>query len=55
VSSVIGLLFVQEHWPDTRKFITRSAEFWNRWIRLSCYYNSIYLVFNEYTCNTYLV
>jgi len=22
--------------------ITRSAEFWNRWIRFSCYYNGVY-------------
>jgi len=26
-----------EHWPDTSEFITLSAEFWKRWIRLSCY------------------
>jgi len=31
---------VDEHWPETREFITRSVELWNRWIRLSCYYNS---------------
>jgi len=23
-----------KHWPDILEFITRSAEFWNRWIRL---------------------
>jgi len=28
-----------EHWPDTNEFNTRSAEFWNRCIRLSCYYS----------------
>jgi len=30
-----------EHWPDTHEFITQSAKFWNRGIRLSCYYNRI--------------
>jgi len=34
---------VWEHWPDTHKFITQSSEFWNRWIRLSCYYNRRYI------------
>ena len=28
---------------DTHEFITRSAELWNRWIRLSCYYNRVYI------------
>ena len=28
---------VYEHWPETREFITRTVELWNRWIRLSCY------------------
>ena len=28
---------VYKHWPETREFITRTVEFWNRWIRLSCY------------------
>ena len=28
---------VYEHWTDTREFITRTAELWNRWIRLSSY------------------
>jgi len=26
---------------DTREFITRSAELWNRWIRLSCNYSRV--------------
>jgi len=30
-----------EHWSDTRELISRSAEFWNRWIRLSCYDNRV--------------
>jgi len=30
---------VYKHWPDTRAFITRNVELWNRWIRLSCYYS----------------
>jgi len=32
---------VYEHWPDTHEFITRTVELWNRWIRLSCYYNRV--------------
>jgi len=27
--------------PDTREFIMRSAELWNRWNRFSCYYNRV--------------
>ena len=27
---------------DTRESITLTAELWNRWIRLSCYYNRVY-------------
>ena len=46
---------IYKHWPDTREFITRTVELWNRWIKLSCYYNSIYLVSIVYTCNTYVV
>jgi len=30
---------VNKHWPDSREFITRTVELWNRWIRLSCNYN----------------
>jgi len=33
-------LIVCEHWPDTCEYITWTVELWNRWIRLSCYYNS---------------
>jgi len=22
-----------KHWPDTREFITRTGELWNRWIK----------------------
>jgi len=32
---------VYEHWPETREFITQTIELWNRWIRLSCYYNRV--------------
>jgi len=27
--------------PETREFVTRTVELWNRWIRLSCYYNRV--------------
>jgi len=30
---VSTLRTVWEHWPDTREFITRCAELWNRWIQ----------------------
>jgi len=30
---------VYNHWSDTREFITRTVELWNRWISQSCYYN----------------
>jgi len=33
---------VYEHWPETREFITRTIELWNRWMRLSCYYSRVY-------------
>jgi len=36
---VEGIVF--EYWPETREFITRTFELWNRWIRLSCYYNRV--------------
>jgi len=36
-----GVNIVYEHWPNNREFITRTAEFWNRWIWMSCYYNRI--------------
>ena len=36
--------FAWEHWPDTLEFITRTAELWNRWIGLSCYYNRVYIL-----------
>jgi len=32
---------VNKHWPDTCEFIIRTVELWNRWIRLSCYYNRV--------------
>ena len=32
-----------KHWPDTHEFITSSAEFWNTWVRLSCYYSRGYI------------
>jgi len=32
---------VYKHWPDTCEFITQTIELWNRWIRLSCYYNRV--------------
>jgi len=35
------IYIVDEHWPDTRDFITRNIELWNRWIRQSCYYNRV--------------
>jgi len=25
----------------THDFVTRTVELWNRWIRLSCYYNRV--------------
>jgi len=43
---------VYTYWPDTREFITQTVELWNRWIRLSCYYNRVSII---YTCNTYFV
>jgi len=39
---------VYEHWPEIRAFITRTIELWNRWIRLSCYINSV-----QNTCPVY--
>ena len=42
--STFGLIYkriISEHWPETREFITRTVELWNRWIRLSCYYNRV--------------
>ena len=35
--------------PDTREFITRTVGLWNRWIRLSCYYNRVYNTCPLYT------
>jgi len=34
MNSLHGLSIVWEHWPGTHEFITRSAELWNRWIRV---------------------
>jgi len=34
-------VIVYKHWTDTHEFITRTVELWNRWIRLSCYYNRV--------------
>jgi len=44
----IHFCIVWEHWPDTREFITRSVELWNRWISVSCYYNRV-----QNTCPLY--
>jgi len=30
-----------EHWPEIREFITQIIELWNKWIRLSCFYNRV--------------
>ena len=38
---------------DTPESITRSAELWNRWIRLSCYYNRVYILCHRITINSY--
>jgi len=35
------MIIVYKHWPDTHEFITQTVELWNRWIRLSCYYNRV--------------
>ena len=32
---------VWEHWPANRELIKMTDELWNRWIRLSCYYNRV--------------
>jgi len=32
---------VYKHWPDTSEFIIQTVELWNRWIRLSCFYNRV--------------
>jgi len=32
---------VYKHWPDTCEFITWTIELWNRWNRLSWYYNRV--------------
>jgi len=45
---------VYEHWPDTREVITQTVELWNRWVRLSCYYNREHVSI-VYTCNTYFI
>ena len=44
---------VDEHWPETHEFITWTVELWNRWIRLSCYYNRVHMSI-VYTCITYI-
>ena len=41
VNSLHRLSIVNKHWPDTLEFITQTDELWNRWIRLSCYYNRV--------------
>jgi len=41
---IVRFRYCMEHWPDTGEFITRSVEFWNRWIRLLCYYNWMYIL-----------
>ena len=40
---------VYKHWPDTPEFLTRTVELWYKWIRLSCYYNTIYNACQLYT------
>jgi len=40
VDTSVGLHW--KHWLDTCEFITSSAEFWNRWVRLSCYFSRLY-------------
>jgi len=41
VVQMYSICFTWDHWPDTHKFITRTFVFWNSWIRLSCFYNSV--------------
>jgi len=41
VSLFLRCFIVYKHWPETRVFITRTIELWNRWIRPSCYYNRV--------------
>mgnify|MGYP007133234786 FL=1 len=41
VIETLRLFIVYEHWPETHEFITRTVELWNKWIRLSCYYNTV--------------
>jgi len=38
INNYVGQVLNGIYWPDNREFFTRSAEFWNRWIRLSCNY-----------------
>jgi len=33
----------QTYWPHALEYIKRTAELWNKWIRLSCYYNWVYI------------
>ena len=42
-------IIVDEHWPETRAFITRTIELSNRWIGLSCYYNIVWNTCPLYT------
>jgi len=37
----VGLVHKHIYWPDTLEFITQTMALWNRWIRLSCYYNRV--------------
>ena len=41
---ILSIGIAWEHWPDTREFITQSADLWNRWIRLSYYSNRVYIL-----------
>jgi len=42
MNCLLGLTIANEHCPNTRDFITSSTELlWNRWIRLSFYYNRV--------------
>jgi len=38
---ILHIYIVDEHWPETHESIKQTVELWNRWIRLSCYYNRV--------------
>jgi len=37
----VSTTVVYQHWPETCEFITQTIELWDRWIRLSSYYNRV--------------